>query len=181
MKADKTSIKNSALMIAVGAIVIVSTATARAQDITKYQSGISSTIGLTTGFVCEGDIQERGDNRINCTGPIYRADEYSAKFARQNSDQLVKINAALDQLNTSLDKLNRTSEATQDVLSKQVEAFNNDLRAYIEKRFQDLSKAELQSAALQNLKKSLIDYVDQRLKASGNTPAPGAAAPQPAQ
>lgn len=179
MKADKTSIKNYSLVmvIAIGAIAFVATASARAQDITKYQSGISYTTGLTTGFVCEGNIQDKGDNRIDCTGPIYRADEYAAKYARQSFDQLVKLNAALDQLNTSLDKLNSTSEATQDVLSKQVQAFNNDLRAHIEKRFQDLPNDVLQSAAIQNLKKSLMDYVDQRLKASGNAPPPGTAAP----
>jgi len=179
MKPDKTSIKNYSLgMIAIGAMAFVATASARAQDITKYPSGLSSNLNqTTTGFVCEGNIQDKGDNRIYCTGPIYRADEYVAKFARQSSDQLVKLNAELEQLNTSLDKLNKTSEATQDVLSKQVQAFNNDLRAYIEKRFQDLSKAELQSAVIQNLKKSLMDYVDQRLKASGNSPPPGPAAP----
>jgi hypothetical protein len=178
MKADKTSMKNYSLnMMAVGAISFMATASAQAQDITKYQSGISSSIGVTTGFVCEGDIQDKGDNRINCTGPIYRADEYAAKYARQNSDQLDKLIKALDQLNTSLDKLNKTSEATQDVLSKQVEAFNNDLRAYIEKRLQGLPKDALQSEALQKLRKSLMDYVDQRLKASGDTPAPGTAAP----
>lgn len=177
MKTDKTSMQNYFLIIAVGAIAFIATATAGAQDITKYESGISSNVGVTTGFVCDGDIQDKGDNRINCTGPIYRADEYAAKYARQNSDQLVKINTALDQLNTSLDKLNSTSEATQEVLSKQVEAFNNDLRAYIEKKFQGLPKDALKSEALQKLKKSLMDYVDQRLKASGNPPAPGAAAP----
>jgi len=178
MKADKTSIKNySLVMIAIGVITFVVTASARAQDITKYQSGISSTIGLTAGFVCEGNMQDKGDNRINCTGPVYRADEYAAKYARQSSDQLVKLNAALDQLNTSLDKLNSTSEATQEVLSKQVQAFNNDLRAYIENRFQALPNDVLQSAAIQNLKKSLTDYVDQRLKTSGNTPPPGTAMP----
>jgi len=179
MEADKTSMKNySLVMIAIGAIAFVATATARAQDISKYPSGFSSNIGqTTTGFVCEGNLQDKGDNRIYCTGPIYRADEYVAKYARQSSDQLAKLNAELEQLSTSLDKLNRTSEATQDVLSKQVQAFNNDLRAYIEKRFQDLSMAELQSAAIQNLKKSLMDYVDQRLKASGSSPPPGKAAP----
>jgi hypothetical protein len=179
MKPDKTSLKNySLVMITIGAMAFVATPGARAQEITKYPSGLPSTLGqTTTGFICEGNIQDKGDNRIYCTGPIYRADEYVAKYARQSSDQLGKLNAVLEQLNTSLDKLNRTSEATQDVLSKQVQAFNNDLRAYIEKRFQDLSKAELQSAAIKNLKKSLMDYVDQRLKTSGNSPPPGPAAP----
>jgi hypothetical protein len=178
MKANKPSIRNYCLMmIAAGAIAFGATASARAQEITKYPNGISSTIGLTVGFVCEGAIQDKGDNRINCTGPIYRADEYAAKYARQSSDQLVKLNSALDQLNTSIDKLNRTSEATQDVLGKKIQGFNNDLRAYIEKSFQGLPKDMLRSPAVQDLKKSLMDYVDQRSKSSGNTPPPGPAAP----
>jgi hypothetical protein len=178
MKANKTSVKNySLMMIAVGALAFEATASARAQEITKYPTGISSSIGLTVGFVCEGAIQDKGDNRINCTGPIYRADEYAAKYARQSSEQLVKVNAALDQLNASLDKLNRTSEATQDVLSKQAQGFNKDLRAYMEKSFQGLPKDILQSPAVQNLKKSLMDYVDQPSKAPGNAPPPGPSAP----
>jgi len=178
MKADKTSIKKYILMMtAAGALAFGATASAGAQEITKYPSGISSAIGLTVGFVCEGTIQDKGDNRINCTGPIYRADEYAAKYARQSSDQLVKLNAALDRLNLSLDKLNRTSETTQEVLGKQAQTFNNDLRAYIEKSFQGLPKDMLRSPAVQDLKKSLVEYVDQRSKSSGNTPPPGPAAP----
>jgi hypothetical protein len=90
---------------------------------------------------------------------------------------LVKLNSALDQLNTSIDKLNRPREATQDVLGKKIQGFNNDLRAYIEKSFQGLPKDMLRSPAVQDLKKSLMDYVDQRSKSSGNTPPPGPAAP----
>jgi len=179
MKAKTTSIKNySRVIAAIGVMAIVAIPTARAQEITKYPSGLSSTLSqTTTGFVCEGNIQDKGDNRIYCTGPIYRADEYVAKYARQGSNQLVKLNEELVQLDASLDKLNKTSEATQEVLSKQVQAFNNDLKAYVEKRFRDLSKTESQSAAIQNLKKSLMEYIDQRLKGADQSPPPGPAAP----
>ncbi|HUL11428.1 MAG TPA: hypothetical protein VLU73_04560 [Methylococcaceae bacterium] len=178
MKANKTSIKNySLMMIAVGALAFEATASVRAQEITNYPSGISSATGLTVGFVCEGVIQDKGDNRINCSGPIYRADEYAAKYARQSSEQLVKVNAALDQLNASLDKLNRTSEATRNVLGQQAEESGKDLKAYIGKQFQELPKDMQKSAAIQNLRKSLTDYVDQRSKAPDNPPPPGPAAP----
>lgn len=179
MKADKRSIINYSLVtVAIGAIALLPSATARAQEITQYKSGLSSNIGQTTsGFVCEGQLQDKGDNRIYCSGPIYRADEYVAKYARQSSDQLGELKSALDQLNTSLDKLNKTSEETQAVLTKQVEAFNNDLKAYVEKRFQKLSKAELESAAIKNLKKSLTDYIDQRLKSPAKDQAPEKSAP----
>jgi hypothetical protein len=44
-------------------------------------------------------------------------------------------------------------------------------RATIEARFRDLPNDVLLSAAIQNLKKSLIEYVDQRLpRTPGNNP-----------
>jgi hypothetical protein len=47
-----------------------------------------------------------------------------------------------------------------------VQAFNRDLRAMIEKRFHDLPDDVLLSPAIQNLKKSLMEYVDQRLSST---------------
>jgi SMC interacting uncharacterized protein involved in chromosome segregation len=79
-----------------------------------------------------------------------------ALHAKLGHDELVKLNAALD-------RLNATSSATQDALNEQVQAFNRDLRATIEKRFHDLPNDVLLSPAIQNLKKSLMEYVDQRL------------------
>jgi cob(I)alamin adenosyltransferase len=93
---------------------------------------------------------------VQCTGPIYRSNDYAAVQARLGRDELVKLNAALDQLNA-------TSAAAQDAINKQAVALNGDLRATIDKRFQDLPHDVLLTAAIQNLKKSLLEYIDQQL------------------
>ena len=127
------------------------------------------------GYVCEGRLThvaiDATENwtyeMVQCTGQIFSSSDYAALHAKLTHDELVKLNAALDQLNT-------TSSATQDALYRQVLTLNSDFRATIEKRFQDLPHEVLLSAAIQNLKKSLIDYVDQRLPttSSTNPPAP---------
>lgn len=114
------------------------------------------------GAVCDGHFLSGNDTR--CSGDIFRADEYTALNTARSFGELVKLNAALVALNKSMDRLNATTSETKTVLGTQVQAFNNDLRAYIEKRFQDLPNDILQSAAIQSLKKSLTDYVDQKLQ-----------------
>jgi ABC-type transporter Mla subunit MlaD len=113
---------------------------------------------------------------VQCTGPIYSSNDYAALNSKLSHDDLVKLNAALD-------RLNATSSATQDALNKQVQAFNRDLRATIEKRFQDLPNDVFLSPAIQNLKKSLIEYIDQRLPRTppNNPPAPQSSAPTKSQ
>jgi hypothetical protein len=113
---------------------------------------------------------------VQCTGPIYSSNDYEALNAKLSHDELVKLNAALD-------RLNATGSDTQDILNKQVQAFNRDLRAVIEKRFQDLPNDVLLSPAIQNLKKSLMEYVDQRLPRTppNNPPAPQPTTPTSAQ
>jgi hypothetical protein len=96
---------------------------------------------------------------VQCTGPIYNSNDYMALNAKLGHDELGKLNAALD-------RLNATSSATQDILNQQVQAFNRDLRATIEKRFHDLPNDVLLSPTIQNLKKSLMEYLDQRLASS---------------
>jgi hypothetical protein len=132
------------------------------------------------GYVCEGQLThtpiDATENwtyeMVQCTGPIYYSNDYMALNAKLNHDELVKLNAALD-------RLNATSNDTQDVLNKQVQAFNRDLRATIEKRFHDLPNDVLLSPAIQNLKKSLMEYVDQRLPSTprNTTPASQSATP----
>ena len=132
------------------------------------------------GYVCEGQlthtsIDDTDDwtyEMVRCTGPIYSSNDYAALNAKLSYDELVKLKASLNQLNA-------TSNATQDVLNRQVQAFNNDLRAMIEKRFQDLPNDVLLSTAIQNLKKSLIEYIDQRLPRTppNNPPAPRSTTP----
>jgi len=126
------------------------------------------------GYVCEGQLthtpidntQDWTYEMVQCTGPIYNSNDYMALNAKLNHDELVKLNAALDRLNT-------TSSVTQDALNQQVQAFNRDLRATIEKRFHDLPNDVLLSPAIQNLKKSLMEYVNQRLNSTpkNNPPA----------
>jgi hypothetical protein len=132
------------------------------------------------GYICEGHLthtpidatEDWTYEMVQCTGPIYNANDYAALHAKLSRDELVKLNSALDQLNA-------TSRATQDSLDKQVQALNGDLRATIEKRFQDLPHDVLQSADIQNLKKTLIEYIDQRLPRTppNNPPAPRPSTP----
>jgi hypothetical protein len=136
------------------------------------------------GYVCEGqlthasidDTEDWTYEMVRCTGPIYSSNDYAALNAKLNHDELVKLKASLEQLNA-------TSNATQEVLNRQVQAFNNDLKTMIEKRFQDLPNDVLLSAAIQNLKKSLIEYIDQRLPSTSpnNPPAPRSAPPAKSQ
>jgi hypothetical protein len=140
----------------------------RAQEIRRIAEPNQSIRMGRGGYVCEGQlahspIDDTADwtyEMVKCSGPIYGSNDYRALQAKLNHDELVKLNEALD-------RLNATNSATQDLLSKQVQAFNDDLRAAIDMRFQDLPHDLVQSAAIQNLKKSLIDYVDQRMPKTG--------------
>ena len=156
----------------------------RAQEIRPIAEPNQSIRMGRGGYVCEGHLthtpidatEDWTYEMVQCTGPIYSSNDYAALHAKLNHDELVKLNAALDQLNA-------TSSATQDALNKQVQAFNNDLRAMIEKRFHDLPNDVLLSPAIQNLKKSLIEYVDQRLPSTppNNPPAPRSSTPAKSQ
>ena len=146
----------------------------RAQEIRPIAEPNQSVRMGRGGYVCEGQIThtsiDASENwtyeMVQCTGLMYSSNDYAALNAKLNHDELVKLNAALDRLNV-------TSSASQDLLNKQMQTFNNDLRAAIEKRFQDLPNDVLLSAAIQNLKKSLMEYVDQRLpRTRRNNPPP---------
>jgi|SRR5208337_3861182 len=152
----------------------------QAQEIRPIAEPNQPTTMGRSGYVCEGQLThtpiDAAENwayeMVQCTGPIYNANDYAALNAKLNHDELVKLNAALD-------RLNATSRVTQDVLNKQMQAFNKDLRATIEKRFHDLPNDVLLSPAIQNLKKSLMEYVDQRLPRTppNNPPAPRSTTP----
>jgi hypothetical protein len=145
-------------------LILLTAGVLRAQEIRPIAEPNQSVRMSRGGYVCEGQLThtpiDATENwtyeMVQCTGPIYNASDYEALNAKLSYDELVKLNAALDRLNV-------TSSATRDVLNKQVQAFNNDLRATIEKRFHDLPNDVLLSPAIQNLKKSLMEYVDQRL------------------
>ena len=152
----------------------------RAQEIRPIAEPNQSIRMGRGGYVCEGQLThtpiDATENwtyeMVQCTGPIYNSNDYAALHSKLSHDELVK-------LSTALDRLNATSSATQDALNKQVQKFNSDLRATIEKRFQDLPNDVLLSPAIQNLKKSLIEYVDQRLSGTSpnKSPAPRSSAP----
>ncbi len=83
------------------------------------------------GYVCDGHLTQTPidatedwtyGEMVQCTGQLFSSSDYAALNAKLNHDELVKLNAALDQLNT-------TSSATQDALNRQTLALNNDLRA----------------------------------------------------
>ena len=139
----------------------------RAQEIRPIAGPNESVKMGRGGYVCEGQlthtpIDATGNwtyEMVQCTGPIYNSNDYMALNAKLGHDELGKLNAALD-------RLNATSSATQDILNQQVQAFNRDLRATIEKRFHDLPNDVLLSPTIQNLKKSLMEYLDQRLPSS---------------
>jgi hypothetical protein len=156
----------------------------RAQEIRTIAEPNQSVKMARGGFVCEGQLthtpidatENWSYEMVQCTGPIYNSNDYMALNTKLNHDELVKLNAALD-------RLNATSSATQDALNEQVQAFNRDLRAMIEKRFHDLPNDVLLSPAIQNLKKSLMEYVDQRLPSTpkNNPPASQSTTPTTGQ
>jgi hypothetical protein len=162
-------------LTALALFFLLNPGTLRAQEIRPLAEPNQSIRMGRGGYVCEGRLTHTAIDAtenwtyemVQCTGQIFSSSDYAALQAKLNHDELVKLNAALDQLNT-------TSSATQDALNRQVLALNSDFRATIEKRFQDLPHKVLLSAEIQNLKKSLIDYVDQRLPTTSpnNPPAP---------
>jgi hypothetical protein len=163
---------------------LLTAGTLRAQEIRPIAEPNQSIRVGRGGYVCEGqlthtsidDTHDWTYEMVQCTGPIYSSNDYEALHSKLSYDELVKLKASLDQLNA-------TSNAAQDILNRQVQAFNNELRATIEKRFQDLPNDVLLSAAIQKLKKSLIEYIDQRLPRTppNNPPAPPSTKPTSGQ
>jgi hypothetical protein len=70
----------------------------------------------------------------------------------------------------------RLNDTMDRLLDRQARELNRDLKATIEASFQTLPRDVLASADVQNLKKSLLEYVDQRV-VSGITPL----APRPSR
>jgi len=166
-------------------LLLLTAGVLRAQEIRSIADPNQSIKMGRGGYVCEGHLTYTPieatadltyDEMVQCTGPIYNSNDYAARHAKLSLDELVKLNTALDQLNA-------TSRATQDALDKQAQALNSDLEAVIEKRFQDLPHDVLLAPAIQNLKKSLIEYVDQRLPRTppNNPPAPRPSTPAKSQ
>jgi hypothetical protein len=94
-------------------------------------------------YVCDGQINtspvDETYDMVTCTGPIYNSADYAALYTKLTHDELVKLNT-----NTQ-------------------RAINRDIKAAIHRQIQGLPANMRQTAAIQNLEKSLADYVDQRL------------------
>lgn len=135
----------------VASVLIVSDA--HAQEIRRVAEPNQPVRMTHNGYVCAGTltvtpIDETYDT-VTCSGPVFAASDYQAVYQKRAYDELVKI-----------------SEARVDVL-------NHDLKAATERRFSELPRDMQHLAAIQNLKRSLSDYVDQRLPAGATQVSPG--------
>ncbi len=135
-----------ALLLSAGAL--------RAQEIRVIAEPNQSIRMGRGGYVCEGQLThtpiDATENwtyeMVQCTGPIYNSYDYAALYAKQNHDEMLRLNDTMDRL-----------------LDRQAREMNRDLKATIESSFQELPHDMLASAEIQSLKKSLLEYVDQRV------------------
>jgi hypothetical protein len=131
--------------------------TAHAQEIRPVAQPDEAVRMAHGGYVCEGRTSitpiDNSYDTVSCSGPIYNAGDYMALYTKLNHDELVKMNA-----NTA-------------------EALNRDIKTAIQKRFNELPPNLRQMAAIQNLERSLSEYVDERLPEGRGTAAPRRAHP----
>ena len=88
----------------------------RAQEIRPIAEPNQSVKMGRGGYVCEGQLTHTSIDAtenwtyemVQCTGPIYNANDYQALNAKLSHDELVKLNAALDRLNAT-SKIGRAS------------------------------------------------------------------------
>lgn len=136
--------------------------TLRAQEIRVVAEPNESVRMGRGGYICEGQLThtpiDATENwtyeMVQCTGPIYNSYDYAALHAKLNHDELLRLNDTMDRL-----------------LDRQARELNRDLKTTIESSFQELSHDMQASVEIQNLKRSLLEYVDQRV-VSGITPRP---------
>ncbi|HXJ92984.1 MAG TPA: hypothetical protein VMT20_08885 [Terriglobia bacterium] len=125
---------------------------ARAQEIRRVAEPNQAVRMTHNGYVCAGTLTvtpiDDTYDTVMCSGPVFAASDYEAVYQKRAYDELVKIN-----------------EARVDVL-------NHDLKAAIERQFSELPRDMQHLAAIQNLKRSLNEYVDQRLPAGATQVSP---------
>lgn len=140
----------AALSLCLGAALV--SCTARAQEIRPVAQPNESVRMAHGGYVCEGRASispiDSSYDTVSCSGPMYNASDYIALYTKLNHDELVKMNA------------NTTA------------TLNRDMKAAIQKHFNELPANLRQMAAIQNLEKSLSDYVDERLPEGRGSAAP---------
>jgi hypothetical protein len=135
-------------------VCLLNSGALRAQEIRVIAEPNESIRMGRGGYVCEGQLThtpiDATENwtyeMVQCTGPIYNSYDYAALYAKQNHDEMLRLNDTMDRL-----------------LDRQAREMNRDLKATIESSFQNLPPTVLASAEIQTLKKSLLDYVDQRV------------------
>src|SRR5215472_4566324 len=127
---------------------------AQAQEIRRVAEPNQPVRMAHNGYVCAGTLTvspiDDTFDMVTCSGPVFAASDYEAVYQKKAYDELVKIN-----------------QARMDVL-------NHDLKAAIYKHFGELPRDMQQLAAIQGLKRSLNDYVDQRLPAGATQVSPQA-------
>lgn len=148
-QAASVTVRFPLFVIAAAALVVSG---AQAQEIRRVAEPNQPVRMTHNGYVCAGTltvspIDETYDT-VTCSGPVFAASDYEAVYQKRAYDELVKIN-----------------EARVDVL-------NHDLKAAIERRFGELPHDVQQLAAIQSLKRSLNEYVDQRLPAGATQVSP---------
>jgi hypothetical protein len=160
--------------VLVGLFCLLSPGMLRTQEI-RVIAGPNESIRMGRGgYVCEGELThtpiDATENwtyeMVQCTGPMYNSFDYAALNAKQSHDELLHLNDTMDRL-----------------LDRQAREMNHDLKTTIESSFDALSPTVLASAEVQNLKKSLLNYVDQRVVSGlgpfGPRPALNPAPPRP--
>lgn len=144
------TINSFALSLCIGVALV--SFNARAQEIRPVAQPNESVRMAHGGYVCEGRTSitpiDSSYDTVTCSGPMYNASDYIAVYTKLNHDELVKMNA------------NTTA------------TLNRDMKAAIQKHFNELPANLRQMAAIQNLEKSLSDYVDERLPETRGSTAP---------
>jgi hypothetical protein len=115
---------------------------ARAQEIRAVAAPNQPVRMTHNGYVCAGrlNISPIDDtyDMVTCSGPIYAAPDYAAVYQKRTFDELVKLNNA------------------------RLEAIDHDLRAAVDRRIGELPRELQQSAAIQSLRRSLLEDIDRR-------------------
>ncbi|MGO8786040.1 MAG: hypothetical protein ACLQVL_01475 [Terriglobia bacterium] len=150
----RTTVRFASWLAPIALLCLFNIGTLRAQEIRVVAEPNQSIRMGRGGYVCEGQLThtpiDATENwtyeMVQCTGPMYNSYDYAALQAKLNHDELMRLNDTMDRL-----------------LERQARELNRDLKATIEASFQTLSHDVLASAEIQSLKKSLLDYVDQRV------------------
>jgi hypothetical protein len=132
---------------------------ARAQEIRRVAEPNQPVRMTHNGYVCAGRLNvapiDDTYDTVTCSGPIYAAPDYAAVYQKRTFDELVKLNSA------------------------RMDAIDHDLRAAVNRRIGELPRDVQQSAAIQSLRRSLLEDIDRRLitESGDNVASPRVSAP----